>query len=86
MELHVPLVWQSAAKPLTLEWKVQRLVGEPSVARNTTLAPDTRKSDDIVHPLRKLRDTPVLQWGPIPTCHLPLPHWRLCLHGTRMGT
>jgi hypothetical protein len=39
---------QSAAKPQTLLWKVQRLGGFSSVRCNTPLASDTRKSDDIV--------------------------------------
>jgi photosystem II P680 reaction center D1 protein len=33
------------------------------VTRNTTLAPDTRKSDDIVHPSGKLEDDPLCYNG-----------------------
>jgi hypothetical protein len=73
--------WQSAAKPLTLERKVQRLVGESSVTRNTTLAPDTRESDDIVHATWKQVDATLLQRWPLPTYRLPLPSRRFLLHG-----
>jgi len=78
--------WQSAAKPQTLLWKVQRLVGESSVTRNTTLAPDTRKSDDIVHATRKLVDATLLQWWPLSARSFPLPDRHLLLHGSRVGT
>ena len=49
-------IWQSAAKLVTLDRKVQRLHGVLSVERNTWSASDYLLVEDIVHALLKNRE------------------------------